>query len=78
MSDDKPSAQEWLSGFAAEIGLDAPSPKEIEGLLNLAGIAAHSSERIAAPIACWMVGVAGIDPEEALGLVQKYENGRDS
>ncbi|MAR53520.1 MAG: hypothetical protein CL426_02055 [Acidimicrobiaceae bacterium] len=78
MSDDKPSAQEWLSGLAAEIGLDAPSPEEIESLLNLAGIAAHSSERIAAPIACWMVGVAGIDPEEALGLVQKYENGRDS
>lgn len=78
MSDDKPSAQEWLSGFAAEIGLDAPSPEEVESLLNLAGIAAHSSERIAAPIACWMVGVAGIDPEEALGLVQKYENGRDS
>lgn len=78
MSDDKPSAQEWLSGLAAEIGLDAPNAEEIESLLNLAGIAAHSSERIAAPIACWMVGVAGIDPEEALGLVQKYENGRDS
>jgi hypothetical protein len=78
MSDDIPSAQEWLSGLAAEMGFDAPSPNEIESLLNLAGIAAHSSERIAAPIACWMVGVAGIDPEEALGLVQKYENGRDS
>ena len=78
MSDDKPSAQEWLSGFAAEIGLDAPSPKEIESLLNLAGIAAQRSARLDAPIASRMEGVPGIEHEEAVGLVQKYENGRDS
>jgi len=76
MSDESPSAQEWLSGLATELGLDAPNSKEIESLLSLAGVAAHSSERIAAPIACWMIGVAKIEPAEALALVQKYENGR--
>ncbi|HAX04218.1 MAG TPA: hypothetical protein DCX77_00955 [Acidimicrobiaceae bacterium] len=78
MPNENPSAQEWLTGLAAEMGLPSPSAEEIENLLNLAGVAAHSSERIAAPIACWMVGVAKIDPEEALAMVQKYENGRVS
>ena len=76
MSDETPSAQEWLAGLATELGLPSPSPEEIETLLHLAGVAAHSSERIAAPIACWMVGLAKIDPGEALSLVQKYENER--
>ena len=76
MSDENPSAQEWLAGLATELGLDPPTSEEIESLLNLAGVAAHSSERIAAPIACWMIGVAEIEPTEALDLVEKYENGR--
>ena len=76
MADENPSAQEWLSGLATELGLDSPTSEEIESLLNLAGVAAHSSERIAAPIACWMIGVAEIEPAEALDLVKKYENGR--
>jgi len=78
MSDGNPSAQEWLSGLATEMGLPSPSAEDIENLLNLAGIAAHSSERIAAPIACWMVGLAKIDPSDALSRVQKYENERIS
>jgi|TARA_Y100000588_G_scaffold370076_1_gene439785 hypothetical protein len=76
MSDQNPSAQQWIEGLANELGLDAPSPGEIDNLLNLAGVAAHSSERIAAPIACWMIGVAKIEPAEALSLVQKYESER--
>jgi len=76
MSDGNPSAQEWLSGLATELGLDPPTSKEIEDLLDLAGVAAHSSERIAAPIACWMIGLAKMESADALALVQKYENGR--
>ncbi len=76
MSDQNPSAQQWIEGLANELGLDAPSPGEIDNLLNLAGVAAHSSERIAAPIACWMIGLAKIEPAEALSVVQKYESGR--
>ena len=78
MSYENPSAQEWLSGLASEMGMPSPSAEDIENLLNLAGIAAHSSERIAAPIACWMVGLARIEPSEALARVQKYENERIS
>jgi hypothetical protein len=49
-----PNATEWLERFAAELGVDAPSKDELKALLALAAEAAHSSERIAAPVACWL------------------------
>jgi hypothetical protein len=60
------SAREWISRFAAEIGVEPPDEAMVERLLELAGMAAHSSERIAAPIACWMTGIAGVSVEEAI------------
>ena len=59
------SAKEWLAGFAALLGVDAPTSEEIRNLLALAGDAAHASERIAAPVACWLVARAGLSPSEA-------------
>ena len=70
------TAAEWLAGFEAVIGADAPRPEVTEALLNLAGVAAHDSERIAAPIACWMAGVAGVDPAEALERARVYARTR--
>jgi hypothetical protein len=63
---DRPSGREWLEGFAARLGLDPPDDATIETLLDLAGVAAHSSERIAAPIACYLIGRAGADPAAVL------------
>lgn len=57
---------EWIAAFADRIGVDPPDAATVEALLELAGVAAHASERIAAPIACWLVGRAGIDPAAAL------------
>jgi hypothetical protein len=37
----------------------------VDTLLALAGTAAHASERTAAPIACYMVGRAGMAADEA-------------
>jgi hypothetical protein len=51
---------EWISEFASRAGVDAPSVEEIRSLLDLAGRAAHASERTAAPLACWIAGRAGI------------------
>ena len=42
----------------------------VETLLRLAGHAAHSSERWAAPLACWLVGRRGVDPVTALDCAQ--------
>jgi hypothetical protein len=64
-------ARTWLAGFARELGVPAPSEEEIERLLALAGVAAHSSERIAAPIACWLAARAGTEPEQALALAKR-------
>lgn len=57
-------AQEWLEAFAAEIGGETPDEEIIGELLELAATAAHSSERIAAPIACFMAGRDGRPPTE--------------
>jgi hypothetical protein len=50
---------EWIASFAREAGVPAPSVLEIRELLELAGTAAHASERTAAPIACWIAGRSG-------------------
>jgi hypothetical protein len=47
---------EWIASFAAETGVQRPSPQEISELLDLAAVAAHASERTAAPLACWIAG----------------------
>ncbi len=60
------SGQEWIAAFAAKLGVEAPDAATFERLLELAGCAAHASERIAAPIACYLVGRAGLDPGAAL------------
>jgi hypothetical protein len=53
------TADEWIAAFASELGarpLDEETKREV---LALAATAAHSSERIAAPIACYIAGVTG-------------------
>lgn len=47
---------EWIAAFAVAAGVERPSPEEIRELLDLAGTAAHASERTAAPLACWIAG----------------------
>jgi Domain of unknown function (DUF6457) len=64
------TAQEWIAAFAVALGTDAPDDVTVEQLLALAGAAAHASERTAAPIACWLVGRAGLDPAVALEQAQ--------
>jgi hypothetical protein len=60
------TGREWLEAFAAALGVEAPDERTAETLLSLAGHAAHSSERWAAPLACWVVARAGVDPADAL------------
>ena len=69
-SDDR-TAADWLAAYAARLGLPAPSGAEVDTLLELAGVAAHASERIAAPIACWLVGRTDLTPDDALALAKE-------
>jgi hypothetical protein len=62
------TAQEWLAGFAAELGVPAPDQATIDALLAIAGDAAHQSERTAAPVACYLVGISGRPPLDVRSL----------
>ena len=74
MADDTtPTGAEWVAAFARQLGLEAPDPAGVETLLELAGVAAHASERIAAPIACYLVGRAGVAPADALAIARTVE-----
>lgn len=66
-----PTAEQWIEAFASAAGTDAPTRAEIDSLLELASVAAHSSERRAAPIACWIAARAGIDPAEARRIAEE-------
>jgi Domain of unknown function (DUF6457) len=60
------NARQWLDAYAQKLGVDAPTSEEFKVLLDLAGEAAHGSERVAAPVACWLAAKAGANPDEAL------------
>jgi Domain of unknown function (DUF6457) len=60
------NAREWIDAFAASLGTAPPDREEFATLLDLAGEAAHASERIAAPVACWVAARAGVAPHQAL------------
>jgi Domain of unknown function (DUF6457) len=59
---------DWIAAFAAELDVEPPGDATAAALLEVARLAAHGSERTAAPIACYLVGIAGIDAEAAIGL----------
>lgn len=65
------NAREWIDAYAAQLGTDAPSAEEIEQILDVAAVAAHSSERIAAPVACWIGGRTGATLEELKAAAER-------
>jgi hypothetical protein len=72
-----PSAEHWIDAYAAALGRPAPSAEEMDRVLKLASVAAHASERRAAPIACWLAAQAGVPLDEALVLAQELTGGPD-
>jgi hypothetical protein len=70
------NAREWIDAYAERLGTTAPSPEDFSLILNLAGEAAHASERIAAPVACWVAARAGVDLERALAVAGEVGEGR--
>jgi hypothetical protein len=65
------NAREWIDAFAERLGTAPPTTEEFKQLLDLAGEAAHSSERVAAPVACWVAAKAGSAPEQALSTARE-------
>jgi Domain of unknown function (DUF6457) len=69
------NAREWIDDFAARLGVDPPTADEFSTLLDLAGEAAHASERVAAPAATWVAAKAGRAPDEALAVAREIGSG---
>ena len=65
------TADEWIRELAARLGVEPPNEAEQTDLLDLAGEAAHASERLAAPLSCWLVARAGLAPGNGLALVRQ-------
>jgi uncharacterized protein DUF6457 len=64
-------AKQWLAAYADQLGIDPPTADELKAILELAAEAAHGSERIAAPVACWLSARAGRSLEESLTLARQ-------
>jgi len=71
MTDDHQAGRAWLAAYAQRLGQAAPTDEEFEAILELAAEAAHASERVAAPVACWLAGRVGIGLAEALDAARK-------
>jgi hypothetical protein len=71
------NAQEWIAAYSQRLGTAPPTSGEFAVLLDLAGVAAHSSERVAAPVSCWVAAQAGVTPERALAVARELEDGGD-
>ena len=65
------NAKEWIDAYAERLGTDPPSADEFEAILDLAAEAAHASERVAAPVACWLSAKAGRSLPESLELARE-------
>jgi hypothetical protein len=63
--------QELLVALGERLGTEPPTEEERDTLLAMAGVAAHASQRWAAPLACWMAGRAGVTPGKAAALVRE-------
>ncbi len=61
----------WLDRFTAALGAQPITDEEVENLLALAGIAAHTSERKAAPVTCYLAARAGVSVPDALAIAQQ-------
>ncbi|MGH9138157.1 MAG: DUF6457 domain-containing protein [Acidimicrobiales bacterium] len=65
------TGREFVAAFAAALGTHDLTDEQAKTLLQLASVAAHGSERIAAPLVCYVAGHAGIDVAEALAAAEQ-------
>jgi hypothetical protein len=69
------NAREWLAAYSEKLGMTPPSNEEFKAILDVAAEAAHASERVAAPAACWVAARAGVDLDEALRAARELGGG---
>jgi uncharacterized protein DUF6457 len=65
------NVKEWITAYAERLGAEAPTAEEIKTVLDLAAEAARASERVAAPVTCWVAAKAGRSAEESLAIARE-------
>ena len=60
-------------GVVPELIATKENGEQIRAPRQLAGEAAHASERLVAPITCWLIARAGVSPAEALQILEKWK-----
>ena len=68
------NAREWLAAYAEKLGTTPPSTEEFKTILDVAAEAAHASERVAAPAACWVAARAGVGLDDALRVARELND----
>ena len=63
--------QQWIHEFAQRLGITPLSEADTEALLDIASVAAHSSERLAAPLTCFLIGQSGMPIVEARAIADQ-------
>lgn len=71
------NAEEWINAYADRISVETPTKEEFAAILDLAAEAAHASERMAAPVACWLAAKAGLALPESIALAREVSAGDD-
>jgi len=66
-----PTGREWIATYTEDLGAEPLDDVAIDTILEIAGVAAHASERIAAPVACYLAGRMGIDLQDALARARE-------
>jgi hypothetical protein len=68
------TATEWIEAFCEQVGIDAPDDATTAQILRLASVAAHASERTAAPVACYLAGSSGKPLDEIERAAESVED----
>jgi hypothetical protein len=55
------TGEEFAQQVARELGLEPLTEEEIGALLQVASVAAHASERLAAPLCTYLAGRASVE-----------------
>jgi hypothetical protein len=69
-----PDARTWVDRLSEALGVGRLTEEEVAALLEVAGTAAHASERTAAPLTCWLAAKAGLSAAEALAAARDLES----
>ena len=65
------NVKDWIAAYAERLGTEAPTAEEIKTVLDLAAESARASERVAAPVSCWVAAKAGRSAQESLAIARE-------